>query len=144
MSDAIGENKFTLVQKILQEIDLDNIHKLFVDNDWHWWNIGVPSKATIASEISKNLEYCYDQGVKYLKERVKTYRTIHKRCSIKEALQKVLDSEGYSIYRTSTGRFEYVYCIEREDSNYREILEIKFVPMDFEAWSSPINTIKLK
>ncbi len=142
MSDTIGENKIKLISDILQNLELDEIHKLFEDNHWTWWNIGVPSKATIAKEISDNLSSVYDRGVAYLQNRVKAYQVFHTDCPNDIALRNILEDEGYTIFRIETGRFEYRYNLEREDSTIREILEVRLVPISVESWSDEINNIK--
>lgn len=142
MSDTIGENKTKLISDILQNLELDEIHKLFEDNNWTWWNIGVPSKATIAKEISDHLSSVYDRGVAYLQNRVKAYQVFHTDCPNDIALRNILEDEGYTIFRIETGRFEYRYNLEREDSTIREILEVRLVPISVESWSDEINNIK--
>lgn len=140
----IGENKASLISDILQNLELDKIHKLFEDNNWTWWNIGVPSKATITNEIAKNLSEVYNRGVAYLQDRVKAYRTLHPKCRRETALKSVLEGESYNIFRITTGRFEYFYNIEREDSSFKEVLEVKLVPFSEESWSDQVHNIKLE
>lgn len=139
----IGENKASLISDILQNIELDEIHKLFEDNNWTWWKIGIPSKATIANEIAKNLSEVYNRGVAYLQDKVKTYCALHPRCGRETALRNVLEGESYHILHMATGRFEYFYNIEREGSSFKEVLEVKLVPLSKESWSDQVQDIKL-